>query len=522
MRLEALNHSELVCEKARIARATSSISNKVRTLGTDEGPEHLRYSATAGLDRIERIEQVGEIRYRLSTVTLPDLEKRRQQVDQLSEGYPRRLQEAEERFARMQGQPEKYSADELSLAEQALLGVRVVEIQIHKVEQLAPEVTAPPIISPTVKPPFKHLSITEEGRMVVTTILFEGSESRSKVSRLTGNEAMVLVALARARIFEAGRLSPRQLAAEAFNQTATEAGLNKILTGLRSKLNLEGGEFINSEGATRGPSVKYGIAEDVSIKSDQLQQEKDSTNRLNKLRKIVIERKGSKQAALFEKLIENLGRQVLVGPSEAAKELIHNLRKKLEDEIVDGFKYEIKTHRTKGRGLSYSLVEIHIPAAENIEAVEVDKDKFAEEVLENKLALPVVTPSPPAREPRLRETFEHIKRKDPQIVAKLNSLAAAIVAYGVRDSLTVPQIEVILDVHDHIVERAIEDRKVKVSNFEGHHGRIPPGEAVYLAASAGYEFNLTTQEDRDLRKLAKLTLATALREAEENGKKGKR
>lgn len=85
-----------------------------------------------------------------------------------------------------------------------------------------------------------------------------------------------------------------------------------------------------------------------------------------------------------------------------------------------------------------------------------------------------------------------------------------------------PQIEVILDVHDHIVERAIEDRTVKVSNFEGHHGRIPPAEAVYLAALAGYEFNLTTQEARDLRKLAQLTLATALREAEDNGKKRQR
>lgn len=506
MRLETLNHSQLIEEQDRINRVIPRISAMVNSLGKDEGPEPYRYSTAQGVDLVGRIEHVGELRHRMFSVALPAWEKRKEAVARSITEYPERLQKAEISFARMQHQPEKYTTDELLLAEQTLLKARA-EFQIPKVEQLIPEVTAPPITTPTPKPPFRYLSIAEEGRMVVTTILSEGSEPQAKVNRLTASEARVLEVLARVRILEGRRMSPTELATKAFNQTPTEVGLNKILDGLRTKLNLPGNEFINSEGASRGPAVRYGIAEDVSIKSDHLQQEKERINRLEKLKKIIIERKGSKQAAIFDRLVENLGNKIEVESLDAVKEIIHNLRKKLEGKIIDGFEYKIDTYRRKG-SLSYCLREVQVTQKD--EVAQVPQDQLVEEV--------TAPTFPPAKEPKLKESFEHIKRKDPGVEIKLKRLAAAYIDSHIKDVLTAPLIEAVFGVPDQDVEQAIEDRKIRVIGFKGHHGIISPGEAVYFAASAGYGFNLTTQETKELRKLAQLTLATALKEEEINGK----
>lgn len=509
MRLETLNHSQLIEEQDRINRVIPRISAMANSLGKDEGPEPYRYSTAQGVDLVERIEHVGELRHRMFSVALPAWEKRKEAAARSITEYPERLQKAEVSFARMQQQSEKYTPDELSLAEQTLLKARA-EFQIPKIEQLVPEVT--------VKPSFKHLSITEEGKLVGTTILSESSEPQVRISRLTPNEVMVLEVLIRARILENRRLSPSELAARAFNQTATKVGLNRILTGLRNKLNLGGYEFINSEGASRGPNVKYGIVEDVSIKSDLLQQEKERIIRLDKLRKIIIERKGSKQASIFESLIESLGKEVAVESTNAVKEIIHNIRKKLEGKIIDGFEYKIDTYRRKG-SLSYCLREVQIPDPEKVEVAEAPE---VPKLPELTLALPVF-PSPPVIEPKLRKPFEHIKRKDPDVENKLIKLVEAYIEAHIKDGvLTVPQIEVVFGVPDQVVERAIEDRDIRVISFEGHHGMILAGEAVYFAAYVSYERNLTKQEIRDLRKLAQLTLATALKEEEINGKSSNR
>lgn len=521
MRLEALNHSQLVSEQDRIMRAIPRVSTMADRLGTDEGPERYRYTDDLGLSLVDRIEHVGELRHRMRSVALPALAERKDAVDRLITGYPERLQTAEERFSRMQEQPEKYTPDELLLAEQALLTARI-KFQAPSIEELAEEITASPIITPTPEI-FRHLTILNEGNRVVTNILSEGAKPAGKVVNLTRDEARVLDVLSRARILEQRRLKPAELAERAFpGQSASEVGLSLVMTGLRAKLNLFGSEFINSQGATRGPAVLYGIAEEVFIRAEALEQEKERVERLGKLRKLLFKREGSKEAAFFNRLAEHLGQLVNVKSTQVLRNYVVELRKKLADKEkeVDGFEYKIQTAKTRGRGLNYKLVEVRISTPERIEVKAEESDEPATptaslEEAKGSFFQPLLLDIKP------RDPYQQIKRRDPDIVGKLENLAAKAVDSGVEDDLEVPQIAVIFGVPDHIVEKAIEDRQVRVSGFEGHHGKISPGEAVFLAALIGHESNLTPVERKQLRKLAKEILATAFREKEKNGNKGK-
>lgn len=522
MRLEALNNSQLLQESERLTGEIPHAQETAQTLGTDEGVERFRYSQSSGLELPFLIRRVGRIRHRIVSGIVPALERRRQQVQSLIENYPRRLAQAEGVLDTIrEGLVTIYTPEELSLAEQALQQARV---EFEPLEQITAEIIAPK--------PYRHLYIPVEGNRAILTVIYGDSEEQksSRVVKLNPDESKVLMTLARAAELEHKRLRPKELAERAFKKTPSDVGLSQLVAGLRGKLNAEE-IFVDSSGAARGPAVEYGIAEGVYIRSEQLQEEKEEAEklskrgkRLNKLRDLVIKRKGTKLAAFFEEFIKNFGEKVEFVSTQSIRNMAKIIRDKIGVEVIGGYRYELKTYRTRGRGLNYSFVEIAVsvpekPQDEEPEGLEVSLPEKIVEIGGEQRTPPKEEPTRSVRPPRGdREVdlYAQIKRKDPGVIGRIERITARVIEIR-RDFFIVPEIEALFSVPDHTIEQAIKEGRVRPDWFEGAHGRLSPGEVVWLIAQEGYRFNLTKREKKQLRRLIKIKVAEAIRKNEKNG-----
>lgn len=544
MRLEALNNSQLLQESERLTGEIPHAQETAQTLGTDEGVERFRYSQSSGLELPFLIRRVGRIRHRIVSGIVPALERRRQQVQSLIENYPRRLAQAEGVLDTIrEGLVTIYTPEELSLAEQAL---RQARSEFKPIEEITPEVTASPISSPTPKP-YKHLNIPEAGDRVHVTLLYEGDESRrsSRTVKLTPNESAVLMALARAAVSKQKRLRPKELAERAFKKAPAEVGLGQIMAGLRWKLNREE-KFVDSKGAKRGPAVEYEIAEDVHIRSEKLQEEKEEAEklskrgeRLNKLRSLIIKRKGVVLTALFEQLVENIGEVVTVESVHPIFQSAKIIRERVANLIIDGHKYEVRTsYPTRERGLGYSLVEIAVPVLEKKEEQEdVSRDDLGiavppvEDTERGGGTAPAgsgITPPAPLtgaalaahlREAeaklgngdRAKDTYGDIRKKVPTIDIEEIGLQAAYIFVSRGNAEFVSQeIQKLAGVAHSRVMKAARTNHISVSRWEGHHPFFDVIAATELAIRTRLGGrNLTVDQRRQVRDLAEQSVDNA-------------